>query len=77
MIITPKTNVVINGIEYKASTTYNVTYTIYTRMVVAGAMKMPHVANSTVDPEPVELTTAEEKKKPVRKSRRRTTKKEK
>jgi len=74
MIITPKTTVTINGLTYNAETTYNVNHTIFTKMVVAGAMKTTqYIATSTDDVVVEELQTEQ---KPVRKStRRRTTKK--
>ena len=73
MTITPKNDVTINGITYKAETTYNVTYTIYTRMVVSGAMK----THDFVETKTTDVLTNEqiEETKPVRKPRRRTTKK--
>lgn len=72
MTITPKQNVTINGLTYHADTTYQVTYTIFTKMVVAGAMKSPsYTSTSTADVVVVDDQVNE--KKPVRKSSRRRT----
>lgn len=72
MTITPKQDVTINGITYKAESTYSVNYTIFTRMVESGAMN-EFVSTSTADAPVVEKIETE--KKPVRSSRRRTPKK--
>lgn len=75
MIITPKQTVTINGIEYLAESTYNVNHTIFTKMVVAGALKMETVTTSTVDHDAADEVQQTESTPAVRKPRRRNVKK--
>lgn len=74
MTITPKNNVTINGIEYAANHTYQVNYTTFTKMVVAGAFasSKPVTTTTTAD---VVVDDPGSNEQPTKKSfRRRTTK---
>lgn len=74
MTITPKQNVTINGVTYAANHTFEVNYTTFTKMLLAGAMAEPVTFESTTTADDqVDDTTTESI--PVAKTARRRTRK--
>lgn len=75
MTITPKQNVTINGLTYTANHTFEVNYTTFTKMLLAGAMNEPVVFESTTTADDQVDETKFESNPAVKSSRRRTRKK--